>query len=535
MAMHLGCAIAKSTLNTAVKSLAKIKWSEAKLCPFMASVALVQKTSGVQHLGTIDDQVLSSLASQCPALRKMKKELQKNEKPENNNEKEMDEETGCGKVCAPAANIMRSFTYDSQIHSSIDDLKQTGRYRTFANLRRHVGNFPHATFIDPDPTALPFEVQVMCSNDYLGMGQNAIVREACKACVDDVGVGAGGTRNIGGTTKYHVELEKTIAKLHGKESALVMSSGFVANEAALSAIGQIFKDAVIISDGDNHASMIAGIRHSKCEKLIFAHNDMADLEKKLAAQPLARPKIIAFESVYSMSGYIAKMHDIVALAKKYNAYTYCDEVHAVGMYGEHGAGIAEREGLMGQIDVINGTLGKAYGVHGGYIAGDSNFCDAVRSVAGGFIFTTALPPHVVAAASASIEHLMNSSIERETQQLRVAQLKVMLEERGLPVMETESHILPLMVGCPTKCRALTDALLQVYKFYLQPINYPTVPEGTERVRITPGPLHTVEMLENLANALDLLWSELDLPREHAQGRVETITEDRDTITVSVSV
>jgi 5-aminolevulinate synthase len=357
----------------------------------------------------------------------------------------------------------------------------------------------------------------MCSNDYLGMGHHQAVRDACKAAVDDVGTGAGGTRNIAGSTKYHVDLEQKIAELHGKERALVFSSGYVANEAALSALGQIFPGAVILSDAENHASMIAGIRNSKLDKIIFKHNDMEDLEAKLKKLDQSRQKIIAFESVYSMSGKVGKIQEIVDLAKKYNALTYIDEVHAVGMYGKHGGGVAEELGLDHEIDVINGTLGKAFGVHGGYIAGDLLFVDAIRSYASGFIFTTAPPPHVCAAATASVTHLQNSSVERNLQKVRVQQLTSMLKAKGLPVMDSESHILPVMVGDARKCKALTDSLLHDYKFYLQPINYPTVPVGAERIRVTPGPFHTEEQLQRLTMAIDELWSKLDLPRNVASS------------------
>jgi 5-aminolevulinate synthase len=419
------------------------------------------------------------------------------------------------KLCETAQKLLKALTYESQVQTSIYNLKKNGRYRTFANLRRQVGSYPRAVFHPEDPEAATYEVEVMCSNDYLGMGHHQAVRDACKAAVDDVGAGAGGTRNIAGSTKYHVELEEKLAELHGKERALVFSSGYVANEAALSAMGQIFPDALILSDKENHASMIAGIRNSKLEKVLFEHNDMVDLEAKLRKVDRARPKIIAFESVYSMSGKVGKLHEIVALAKKYNAMTYIDEVHAVGMYGATGGGISEREGLEDEIDVINGTLGKAFGVHGGYIAGDASFIDAVRCFASGFIFTTAPPPHVCAAATESISHLQKSSRERELQQLRVSQLQHMLREKGLPVMETESHILPVLVGDAKKCKMLTDTLLEEYRFYLQPINYPTVPVGQERVRITPGPLHTEDQLERLTAALDDLWSRLDLARVHS--------------------
>lgn len=491
------CTLIRNTAKAGRDALRTLSMTDLKRCPFMRNRALAEG----------DEVALEKFSQYCPAMKNLSEVTIVNEECK----EDACQRTPCGQPLSPCGQIVKELTYQSRINQSIEELQKSGKYRTFANLRRHVGSFPHATFTPPDQSP-PIDVEVMCSNDYLGMGQHPAVREACKAAIDHVGVGAGGTRNIGGTTVYHVELERKLAKLHKHESALVFSSGFVANEAALSALGQIFPGMVVLSDSDNHASMIAGIRHSKLEKQIFKHNDMADLEARLAAQPLSRPKMIAFESVYSMTGKVAKMHEIVALARKYNAMTYCDEVHAVGMYGRTGAGIAEREGLLEHIDVFNGTLGKAFGVHGGYITGSTTFVDAVRSYAAGFIFTTALPPHVMAAAGASIEHLMRSQTERELQQARVASLDQMLRKRGLPVMETESHILPVLVGDAVKVKALTDKLLRQHKFYLQPINYPTVPEGTERVRITPGPLHSEESLERLSDALAELWDELELAR-----------------------
>jgi 5-aminolevulinate synthase len=478
-----------------------------------------------QHgLEAVDEATLSQLASRCPALQGMRAaQGGASSVVDNSPEIEVFQEQGCkdvechrtdqGKMCGTAQKLIKAITYDMQIQNSIIDLHKTGKYRTFANLKRQVGAFPRATYHPEDGPA--FEVEVMCSNDYLGMGHHQVVRDACKAAVDDVGTGAGGTRNIAGSTKYHVDLEQKIAELHGKERALVFSSGYVANEAALSALGQIFPGGVILSDAENHASMIAGIRNSKLDKVIFKHNDMEDLEAKLRSMDQSRAKIIAFESVYSMSGKVGKIQEIVDLAKKYNAITYIDEVHAVGMYGKHGGGVAEQLGLDHEIDVINGTLGKAYGVHGGYIAGDGQFVDAIRSYASGFIFTTAPPPHVCAAATASVTHLQHSSVERNLQKVRVEQLTRMLKAKGLPVMDSESHILPVMVGDARKCKALTDSLLHEYKFYLQPINYPTVPVGKERIRITPGPFHTEDHLTRLVAAIDELWSKLELPRAEA--------------------
>jgi 5-aminolevulinate synthase len=496
------------------QAVGRLSLQDLKGCPFLVKYA---KT---QALETIDKSALAQLASHCPALQGMQNA--DSTPVDNSPEIEVVQEAGCKDMdnssinCETAQKMAKAMTYDTAIHNSIIELHKTGKYRTFANLKRQVGRFPRATYHPEEGPA--FEVEVMCSNDYLGMGHHQVVRDACKAAVDDVGTGAGGTRNIAGSTKYHVDLEQQIAELHGKERALVFSSGYVANEAALSALGQIFPGAVILSDAENHASMIAGIRNSKLEKVIFKHNDMEDLEAKLKKLPQSRAKIIAFESVYSMSGKIGKIQEIVDLAKQYNALTYIDEVHAVGMYGRTGGGVAEELGLDHEIDVINGTLGKAFGVHGGYIAGDTLFVDAIRSYASGFIFTTAMPPHVAAAATASVAHLQKSSVERDLQKVRVTQLTTMLKAKRLPVMESESHILPVMVGDARKCKALTDSLLHEYKFYLQPINYPTVPVGAERIRITPGPFHTEAQLQRLTAAIDELWARLDLPRTVAEDQ-----------------
>uniref|UniRef100_A0A7S4GMS8 5-aminolevulinate synthase n=1 Tax=Oxyrrhis marina TaxID=2969 RepID=A0A7S4GMS8_OXYMA len=405
-----------------------------------------------------------------------------------------------------------SALYENNFQQAIDALHQEGRYRTFANLRRHRGNFPNATFKAAGDQVTDFEVKMFCSNDYLGMGQNQVVLDACHEALNEAGTGAGGTRNIGGTTRYHVELEAELADLHQKEAALVCSSCFVANEAALSLFGKLLDNPVIISDAANHASMIEGIRHAKCEKRIFKHDDMEDLERILQEVGPDRPKVVAFESVYSMSGTIGNLKQICALSKKYNAYTFCDEVHAVGMYGQRGAGVLEREGLLGECDVISGTLGKAFGVFGGYIAGSKQFVDCVRSFAPGFIFTTAVPPVVAAGALAAVRHLKGSPVERQVQQLRAKQLKALLTAHGLPVMENPSHIVPVTVGDPVKCKALTDALLFKHQIYLQPINYPTVPRGTERIRITPGPLHSEQDLVRLGKAIAEEWQLLELPQ-----------------------
>lgn len=395
--------------------------------------------------------------------------------------------------------------YEGWFADRVSDLKREGRYRSFATLERVVGHFPNALYHAPDGSIR--DVTVWCSNDYLGMGQNADVLQAMKDAIARSGAGAGGTRNISGTTRYHVELEQTVARLHEKEAALVFSSGYVANEGALSALGRLLPDCLILSDALNHASMIHGIRSSGCEKQVFRHNDVSQIEDLLKAQPLERPKIIAFESVYSMEGDIAPIAEIVEVAERYNALTYLDEVHAVGMYGAHGAGVAEERGLMHRVDIIEGTFGKAYGLMGGYIAGKASIVDAVRSHASGFIFTTSLPPAVLAGAKASIEHLMMSDIERQRQRRNVRHLKARLQRSDLPFLNGDSHIVPLVVGEATCCKLVTDMLLDRYGIYCQPINYPTVPRGTERLRLTATAAHSIQQVDTLCDALDALWAE----------------------------
>ncbi len=392
--------------------------------------------------------------------------------------------------------------YEQFFSDRIADLRSEGRYRVFADLERRVGAFPRATSRAP---ALSGDVTVWCSNDYLGMGQNAVVREAMKEAIDRVGAGAGGTRNISGTTHYHVMLEEELADLHGTEAALLFTSGYVANEAALATIGSHMPGCVLLSDADNHASMIAGIRYSRAEKVIFAHNDLEDLERRLAAIEPSRPKVVAFESIYSMDGDISPISAVCDLADRYGAMTYLDEVHAVGLYGQRGAGIAERDGVMDRLDVIQGTLAKAYGVVGGYIAGSAAMVDFVRSYASGFIFTSALPPAVAAGALASVRHLKSSSVERERHQERAATLKRMLADAGLPVMDSPSHIVPLLIGDPIVCKQVTDELMERYRIYVQPINFPTVPRGTERLRLTPTPLHSDADIAHLVNSLTEVW------------------------------
>ena len=394
--------------------------------------------------------------------------------------------------------------FDTLFTAQLDQLKDEGNYRVFAELERRCGEFPRAKCHDEDS---PDEVTVWCSNDYLGMGQSEIVRQAMKDAVDSCGTGAGGTRNISGTNHQHLLLERELADLHGKEAALLFTSGYVSNWASLSTLGARMPNAVILSDSLNHASMIEGIRHAKCDKVIWKHNDPEDLDRKLAALPANATKIVAFESVYSMDGDICPMREIIEVAEKHNAMTYLDEVPAVGLYGPRGGGIAEQEGLMDRITLIEGTLGKAYGCMGGYITGSAALCDFIRSFASGFIFTTALPPAVASAARTSIAHLKVSQVERTHQRRQVARLREKLDAAGIPHLDNPSHIIPVMIKDPVKCRMLSDYLMREWGIYVQPINYPTVPKGTERLRFTPGPLHSDEDLDTLVSALTVLWKQ----------------------------
>lgn len=399
--------------------------------------------------------------------------------------------------------------FEQEFETQLERLREAGNYRVFAELERNKGQFPSAKRYENGKIS---DVTVWCSNDYLGMGQHPDTLGAMHHALEKCGAGAGGTRNISGTNHFHVLLEEELADLHAKEAALLLTSGYVANWAALSTLGARLPNCVILSDSDNHASMIEGIRHSRASKVIWKHNDVRDLERKLSDCDPEAAKIVAFESVYSMDGDISPIAEICDVADQYGAMTYLDEVHAVGLYGPRGGGIAEREGLMDRVTLIQGTLGKAYGVMGGYITGSRNLIDFVRSFASGFIFSTALPPALAAGATASIKHLKQSDEERMQQRENVKILRQKLDEVGVPHMKNKSHIVPVMVGDAKKCKFISDLLLDRFGIYVQPINYPTVPEGTERLRITPSPVHTVEDIDHLVNALSELWSQCALSR-----------------------
>ena len=400
--------------------------------------------------------------------------------------------------------------YDHLFNSQLQKLKDEGNYRIFAELERCQGNFPKAkNYFKNNKTS---EVTVWCSNDYLGMGQNPSVLSSIKNALNECGAGAGGTRNISGTNHYHVLLEKELADLHKKESALLFTSGYISNWATLSTLGAQLPGCTILSDEKNHASMIEGIRHSRAGKLIWKHNDPEDLRNKLSSLPNDAPKIVAFESVYSMDGDIAPIDEICDVAKEFGAMTYLDEVHAVGLYGKSGGGISELENVAHKVDLIEGTLGKAYGVVGGYITGSNVLCDFIRSFSSGFIFTTALPPAVAAGALSSVKHLKTSQIERDNQKVKVTYLRSKLDSMGIPHLINPSHIVPVMIKDSIKCKQISDILLNDYSIYVQPINYPTVPKGTERLRFTPSPLHTYDDIDYLVNSLASLWKQCALSR-----------------------
>ena len=397
--------------------------------------------------------------------------------------------------------------YNKYFTGALDSLKNEGRYRVFNDIKRTLGSFPNAIHYSDSNEK---EVAVWCSNDYLGMGQNKKVLSAMHEAIDSSGAGSGGTRNISGTSHYHVLLEKELADLHNKEGALLFTSGYISNEASLSTIASILPNCVVLSDELNHASMIQGIRNSKAERIIFKHNDPDHLDKILKTINPERPKLVAFESVYSMDGDIAPIKELCEVAKANNALTYLDEVHAVGMYGSRGGGIAEREGLMDELDIIEGTLAKAFGTMGGYIASNKNIIDVIRSFASSFIFTTSLPPAIAAGALASVKHLKESNIERKIHQERAKSLKEKLRQTGIIVMPSDSHIVPILVGDPVLCKKASDILLSDFSIYVQPINYPTVPKGKERLRITPSPLHDEKMTDYLVDSLKKVWRELNI-------------------------
>lgn len=405
--------------------------------------------------------------------------------------------------------------YTAKLDAAIDKLHDEGRYRTFIDIERRNGQFPHALWRRPDGSEQ--NITVWCGNDYLGMGQHPVVLDAMHEALDATGAGSGGTRNISGTTVYHNRLEAELADLHGKEAALLFTSAYIANDATLSTLPKLFPGLIIYSDELNHASMIEGIRRNGGAKRVFRHNDLDHLRELLMADDPAAPKLIAFESVYSMDGDIGPIKEICDLADEFGALTYLDEVHAVGMYGKRGGGVSERDGLAHRIDIINGTLGKAFGVHGGYIAASARMCDAIRSYAPGFIFTTSLPPVVAAGAAASVAHLKTDQAIRDLHQERAKVLKLRLKGLGLPIIDHGTHIVPVIVGNPVHTKKLSDMLLDQFGIYVQPINFPTVPRGTERLRFTPSPVHGPKEIDALVQAMDSLWSHCALNRAEMAG------------------
>ena len=400
--------------------------------------------------------------------------------------------------------------YDAKLDAALERLKSEGNYRHFMDIKRECGQFPRAKWTRPDGQEQ--DIVVWCGNDYLGMGQHPVVTDAIATALAEAGSGSGGTRNISGNTVYHRALEAEIADLHQKEAALLFTSAYIANDATLSVLPRLFPGLVILSDELNHASMIAGVRHGRGEKHIWRHNDLAHLRELLESITPGRPIVIAFESIYSMDGDFGPIKEVCDLAEEFGALTYIDEVHAVGMYGPRGGGVAEEQGLLNRIDIINGTLGKAYGVMGGYIAASARMVDAVRSFAPGFIFTTSIPPMIAAGATASIQYLKTHDAPRQGQRARVAELKAAFDRLAMPMIENTSHIVPVHVGNPVKCKQISDMLLEQFGIYVQPINFPTVPRGTERLRFTPSPVHSPEMIRDVTNAMDFLWSQCALNR-----------------------
>eukprot|EP00388_Colpodella_angusta_P010991 GDKJ01028382.1.p1 GENE.GDKJ01028382.1~~GDKJ01028382.1.p1 ORF type:complete len:508 (-),score=124.80 GDKJ01028382.1:209-1732(-) len=471
----------------------------SQVCPYLRTPV------GRVNLNQGSSAALSNLASRCPVASKVDLPIaivDENPSHVSDNSTVLNAEN-------PTPE--KSLDYNKLFKNSIDALHKEGRYRTFINIQRKCGDFPRAMYHPPNG-GTPREVTVWCSNDYLSMGQHEITLNAAHEAIDAAGAGAGGTRNISGSTAFHVKLERTLADWQQKESALVFSSGYVANDATLSVLSKLLPGLHIFSDAKNHASMIEGMRRSGAPRHIYRHNDLAHLETLLQSVPISTPKVVAFESVYSMDGSISDIPATVALAKKYNALTYLDEVHAVGMYGKTGAGVAEADNILSEVDMINGTLGKAVGAFGGFIAANSVTCDAIRSYAPGFIFTTAIPPSVANSAAESIKYLTQATELRENFHHRIKKMRQNLLDCGLPAGGGRSHIIPVHIGDPSLCKKASDMLLTEYGHYLQPINYPTVPRGTERLRVTPTPSHTDESRMSLVEALDQVWTKLNIPR-----------------------